>query len=440
MDYIKRKKTNLFFNIFSYNNKLPKITENSEIVILGQIFKKNEKKKIEEINLEIKKLIEEIPWFSYRKNFDEIFVDEEKTGIISDSSWGCMVRVGQNMLFMILKKYFFGKFKKKEIDLILIKKYFGEKKKISFEEKIKKIQKIKSENEDEDFYKEISSKKQNRYKIQISTQILTTQKIPKPPKPAKPSKPETKIQKKKKKSTYDLFSLQNFVINASKNLNKKPGNWFRPTTFLFTLEKLTKSFKNLKTITIIENVIILKNLLKSVFSENTLKSQNLSTIKKSLNFLKTQKWENKLILSISTLLGFNKVDRRYKFFLDRFLRVKSNFGVLGGFESSAYFIIGGDNCDNYFYLDPHYVKESRNFEKMKDFEILEDFFQKSVFSIKFDKLSNSVSFVFFLEGCEDFREFWKAIEDLELFFGDDFFLSIMLEDFTSDMEDEIISF
>ena len=438
MDYIKRKKTNLLYNIFSYKSQLPKITSNSEIIILGKIFKKTKKKKIKEINLEIEKFIDQIPWFSYRKNFDEIFIDEKKTGISTDSSWGCMIRVGQNCLFMILKKYFCDEFKKNDIDLILLKRYFKEKKKISFDEKIKKVGILKNDEDDEEFYDDISKNNKN-YKIQISNSLLTTEKkINK--KNNNILTPTKKLQIVKK---YDLFSLQNFVIHASKDLNKKPGNWFRPTTFLFTLESLTPSFKNLKTLTIIENVIILQKLLKTVFSLKTQESfefKKIITKSGALNYLKTKKWENKLILSISTLLGFSKVDRKYKYFLDRFLNVSSNFGVLGGFESSAYFIIGTDCKDNYFYLDPHYVKESLNFEYLKDSEILDDFFKKSVFKIKYDKLSNSVSFVFFLEGKEDFEEFWDAVEDLEKFFGDDFFLSVVLEDFVDDLSEEIITF
>ena len=41
-------------------------------------------------------------------------------------------------------------------------------------------------------------------------------------------------------------------------------------------------------------------------------------------------WDNEIILSLSTLLGFHKIDRRYKSFMDKFLELNSSIGVLGG--------------------------------------------------------------------------------------------------------------
>lgn len=385
MNYLKEKKTNIFYNFFSRNKSLsiPQISkENDVIYILGKKFEKGEN-----TNKEIELYVKNIPWFSYRKNFDPIIDKNSLTILNSDNGWGCMIRVGQTMLFLVLKKYF----KNTKSDFSILREYFKEKK---------------------------NSKNQK--------------------KTSNPKKPEEEL---KTENNFDLFSIQNFVITAQNLYNKKPGNWFRSTTFLLSLETiLKKNFQNLKIVNFVENIIIGKKLINSIYNKK-IDTSKFKNFKDLSNYIITNKWDNQLILSISTMLGLKNIEKKYKLFMDRFLETNSNMGVLGGYRSSAYFIIGKGSKNNYYYLDPHYVKECLDFGVLREKIVLRDFLDKYVFEIEYEKLNKSVSFVFYFRGREDFKGFVESLEVLKKSFGDEFFFSMMVEDFEEDFDfNEITSF
>lgn len=52
-------------------------------------------------------------------------------------------------------------------------------------------------------------------------------------------------------------------------------------------------------------------------------------------------------------------------------------------------------------------------DKLSDEEILKDYFTKSVFKINFNKMSNSLCLIFYLQNNLDFKEFWESIKFLE---------------------------
>ena len=399
MDYLKEKKTNILYNFFSFSKteSLPKISlSNKKIYLLGKNFsiKKN-------TNKDIENFLKNIPWFSYRKNFDPILIEKNiLINLNTDNGWGCMIRVGQTMLFIVLKKYF----KNKKSDFFILQKYFKEK---------KKQEKISDEKKQENISDE---KKQEN----IS---------------------DGKKVKNKQKNNYDLFSIQNFVIIANKLYSKKPGNWFRSTTFLLSLEHLLKNnFKNLRVVNFVENIITGKKLLQNIYNKkiDITKFKNFSEIK---NYIINNKWDNEIVLSLSTMLGLKKIEKKYKLFMDKFLETKSNIGILGGYKSSAYYIIGKNNNNGYYYLDPHYVKDSKNFEDFKEENILNDYLDKFFFEIEYEKLNKSLSFIFYFKGPQDFLSFFESLEILKKLFGEEFFFSMMVDDFEDDMDlNEITSF
>ena len=49
---------------------------------------------------------EELIWFSYRKNFQNIRIPESKDSINADTSWGCAIRSCQMMFSTIIMKLF----------------------------------------------------------------------------------------------------------------------------------------------------------------------------------------------------------------------------------------------------------------------------------------------------------------------------------------------
>jgi hypothetical protein len=86
------------FNIFSGLNNLKLNDEKlpQEIQIFDQAFEKQDDKLIN--------VLKNIPWFSYRKNFNQI---KEKDMIYtSDAGWGCMIRASQMILAQGIYKIF----------------------------------------------------------------------------------------------------------------------------------------------------------------------------------------------------------------------------------------------------------------------------------------------------------------------------------------------
>ena len=90
------------FNIFSGNNNLDLKNEKlpKQIQIFDQKFSKQDDNLLN--------ILKNIPWFSYRKNFNQI---KDKDEIYtSDAGWGCMIRASQMILaqgiYKLLRIYF----------------------------------------------------------------------------------------------------------------------------------------------------------------------------------------------------------------------------------------------------------------------------------------------------------------------------------------------
>ena len=78
------------YNIFSNQNNLVNISQKlaKEIQIFDVKYLKQE---------ELLNKLKNIPWFSYRENFDQI-KDEQNVIYTSDAGWGCMLRSSQMIL------------------------------------------------------------------------------------------------------------------------------------------------------------------------------------------------------------------------------------------------------------------------------------------------------------------------------------------------------
>lgn len=94
---------------FSLNKRLyPKITADfPKTYILGHQFSVvnvHDPKELEKVNKDIENFIDKILWFSYRKNFPILKPTNQKT-FISDTGWGCSIRVGQMLFAETLKRH-----------------------------------------------------------------------------------------------------------------------------------------------------------------------------------------------------------------------------------------------------------------------------------------------------------------------------------------------
>ena len=94
-------------SLFSISKTLPPRlqSETDSIYILGQKFSLEQEKDPRTVNKIIEKALSDIIWFSYRRNFPILRPKTEKT-YISDTGWGCSIRVGQMMFAEALRRHF----------------------------------------------------------------------------------------------------------------------------------------------------------------------------------------------------------------------------------------------------------------------------------------------------------------------------------------------
>lgn len=173
---------------------------------------------------------------------------------------------------------------------------------------------------------------------------------------------------------------------------------------------------NFKILNITENLVYLSDLSSKLYETKKIKFSDLSkeTLQRKLSsdlddsqsedmlsidsflcILKTKPITNPLVFTLSTMLGLNEIDPIQKPFFKALMKLKSFLGILGGKEFKAYYFFGYDQ--NYFYyLDPHYVKESHSNDYTQE-NYIQDYCQKKVFKMKLQDISPSLSFTFLFE-------------------------------------------
>jgi len=86
--------------------------------------------------------------------------------------------------------------------------------------------------------------------------------------------------------------------------------------------------------------------------------------------------------------------------------------VLGGFGYSAYYIVGFDNKGRYFYLDPHYTQDAKDYMENGKVDMESYFKQKTISEIKFNKMNSCVQFGFLIKGNKGFYKFYNQLRNL----------------------------
>jgi hypothetical protein len=452
MNFLYEKKTNLAYKINSFTSRPPQMDMSSkEIWILGRPFKIEGSEPNDAIKKreQLDQLLSTIAWFSYTKNFDPICSEGTNNVITSDAGWGCMIRAGQMMLFTLLLRMFSdGRAMTVEeitkLKYFLLKAYFRERvtKPLSSSWLFGLANPRLSKNMNEapllqnDQLKEDSKPEDDR-KSQAEKPSLSVKE--EQAETGSPKSDECESEEKQ----LGIFSLQNFAAKANELFQKPLGNWFRPTTFLLILKKMLKTrpeFDNFAAHNVVENVFYLKSLAHKALGLSAEELKSISTNEECLEALCSKPWKRKIALSITTLLGMDRTEARYQPILSRLMEVSSFAGMLGGYQQSAYYFVGKKSAEDYYFLDPHYVKYS-----LDDFEdrakLDRHFFDKSFLEINYGKMCSSVSIVFFLNGCDAFREFSETLRSLEDRYKDDFFLAYFLDKVDDrDLANDIISF
>ena len=86
------------FSINPWANNNYSLKENDEINILGYSISIKTRSQIEAKTKRLESLFTNIIWISYRKNFPPLLPSLCNSEFISDTGWGCMIRVGKKIL------------------------------------------------------------------------------------------------------------------------------------------------------------------------------------------------------------------------------------------------------------------------------------------------------------------------------------------------------
>ncbi|KAM3127858.1 hypothetical protein pb186bvf_020048 [Paramecium bursaria] len=157
------------------------------LTILGQIVG-IQGQNTEQVIQKLKDTIGRTLWMTYRKNFPRLL----NTNYVSDTGWGCMIRVGQMALAQVLKKHLKNHGDKRDDELVNIAQAFA----------------------DDD----------KNESLQIDQYLKRT-------------KDEPLIG-----VIIFPFSIQKISYLARKDFQLEPGSWYKPNNILYILETLHNSF------------------------------------------------------------------------------------------------------------------------------------------------------------------------------------------------------
>ena len=445
------------FNIFSGLNNLDLSDEKlpKNIQIFDEKFSKQDEKLIN--------ILQNIPWFSYRKNFNQI---KDKENIFTtDAGWGCMIRASQMILAQGIYKLFSIKnlneffnefitfFYDNKIPLkLLVKKSTNSNKDINTKKENKKQEnknnKIKEETFNDflivditrehrlsfvDITKEMVQELENLSKQENNNQNLVT-----PP-----------------------FSLRNIIKTQNKiNPNgKKVGEWFSNYDLIKIITKINKQMIkqqdcDFKVINFENETIYIEDLIKECFEEvetqgfEYLSKSDFSdckNIKENFNINETilneeiinkniknefyvfnkkrYTLKQKFIIFISVRHGLHNLNEDLFNEVLKIFDIKTNIGLIGGKNSRAFYFIG--KCENnLIFLDPHYVQATIPLNILGTNQIGESYKPNDIYYMDISELSPSFSIGFAIKDIKDFKLFMEKMTSEDYFIDQNIYNSL----------------
>ena len=429
------------FNIFSGNNNLDLKNEKlpKEIQIFDQKFSKQDENLLN--------ILKNIPWFSYRKNFNQI---KDKDEIYtSDAGWGCMIRASQ----MILAQGIYKLFEMKNLN-----QFFNEFITFFYDNKIPLKLLVKNNNVKTEDKKEKKELNKNKEKIKDKKEEITfndflildisrecrisfinvTQDMIK--------ELETLSNEENQNYVTSPFSLRN-IIKTQKKLKqkekKKVGQWFSNYDMIKILTKINKQMTekddcDFKIINFENETMYIEDLIKECFEEvetqgfeyisksvfdsnENFSALNQENINKNLNnefyVFNNRRYifKQKFIIFISVRHGLHNLDEDLYGEVLKIFDINTNIGLIGGKNSRAFYFIG--KCgDNLIFLDPHYVQQTIPLNVLGTDKIEESYTPNNIYYMNISELSPSFSIGFAIKDVKDFKLFMQKIT------SDDYFI------------------
>jgi len=447
------------FNIFSGKNNLDLNDEKlpEEIQIFDQKFLKQDEKLINKL--------QNIPWFSYRKNFNQI--KDKENVYTSDAGWGCMIRASQMILAQGIYKLFSMKnlheffnefitfFYDNKIPLkLLIKKDSKENSNNNNtnnnKKDINKNNKIKEEETYDDFLIVDITRECRLSFVDITKEmVIELENLSK----------QGNNNNNNKNLVTPPYSLRNIIKTQIKiNPNgKKVGEWFSNYDLIKIITKINnqmieQQYCDFKIINFENETIYIEDLIKECFEE--VETQGFEYMSKS-DFNDNEKIKEKInetilngeiinkniknefyifnkkryilkqkfIIFISVRHGLHNLNEDLYNEVLKIFDIKTNIGLIGGKNSRAFYFIG--KCgNNLIFLDPHYVQQTIPLEVLGTNQIEESYKPNDIYYMDISELSPSFSIGFAIKNIKDFKQFMEKITSEDYFIDQNIYNSI----------------
>ena len=413
------------YNIFSSSNNLNHTPTDlaKEIQIFDVKFNKHEK---------LLNKLKNIPWFSYRKNFDQI---KEKDKIYtSDAGWGCMIRASQMILAQGLCKIstteklndFINQYLAYFYDNKIPMKYLCKNKNNLQNVKEKNNKNKNDEYEDFEIIDTEKGKEKNVANsfIDLSSELIN-------------GLEHMSERKSNKEYLTPPFSLRNLIkVQKLTNKNgKKVGEWFSNYDTIRLIQIITSEMNkkndcDFKIINFNEGIFYIDNIVKECFEEHKklkeldgfelvclgnnefydIINNNIENDECMFND-KLYKFKNKFIIFISVRHGLYSLDEEmHNEVLDIF-DIDTNIGFIGGKNTRAFYFIG--KCGkNIIFLDPHYVQDTIPLNKFGTSSVQETYIPNDIFYMQINELSPSFTIGFAIKDMKNFKKLMKKLNSL----------------------------
>ena len=417
------------YNIFSSPNNLVNISQNlaKEIQIFDIKYLNQE---------ELLNKLKNIPWFSYRENFEQITGDENVV-YTSDAGWGCMFRASQMILAQgLFKLYnikslyefinqFFAYFYDNKIPIKFMCKPKKE------DEKEKENDKSVEKNNTFDSF-EIIEKDNNLFDISFIN--LNSEMI----------HGLENMSERKSNSEYIIppYSIRN-LIKTEKHTNKngkKLGDWFSNYDTIRLISTINRRMNsnqdcNFKVLNFNEGLIrineIISNCLEEFIEDKDLSdfeiltsssiecgdivNNNLENDKYIFNE-KKYIFKHKFILFVSVRHGLYSLEEDYYNEVLKVFDIETNIGMIGGKNTRAFYFIG--KCgNNLIFLDPHYVQQALTLKQIGTMAVQDTYIPNDIFYMNVDELSPSFSIAFAVNKKKNFKKLMKKLKSKDYFIG-----------------------
>ena len=417
------------YNIFSTQNTLVDISQtlSKEIQIFDIKYLKQE---------ELLNKLKNIPWFSYRENFEQI-KDDENIVYTSDAGWGCMFRASQMILAQGLFKLYNLKNLYEFINQFFA--YFYDNKipiKFMCKPQKEKQEKNNKEEDNKNIFESFEIIEKENKLFDLSFIDLSSEMI----------HGLENMSERKSNSEYIIppFSIRNLIKfeKYSNKFGKKLGEWFSnydTIRLICTINKRMNSHKdcNFKVLNFNEGVIKINEIINNCLEEfeedkdlSDFEILSLSSIECAdivNNNLENDKYifnkkkyifKHKFILFVSVRHGLYTLEEDYYDEVLKVFDIETNIGMIGGKNTRAFYFIG--KCgNNLIFLDPHYVQQTLTLKQIGTIDVQDTYIPNDIFYMNVEELSPSFSIGFAVNDMKNFKKLMKKLTSKDYFITKD---------------------